>query len=103
MADEVAARRAELVEAVAGADDEVMELFIDEAEVDGATLEQAIRRATVSRQFFPVFLGSAYKNVGVQLLLDGVATFLPDPTQARAPLPRRSVCIHAVARMRMRI
>jgi elongation factor G len=84
MAEEVAARRAELVEAVANADDDVMELYIEERPVDGDALAAAIRRATVSRAFFPVFLGSAYKNVGVQLLLDGVSSYLPDPTEVRA-------------------
>ena len=42
------------------------------------------RRATLARAFFPVFLGSAYKNRGVQLLLDGVEDYLPDPTEARS-------------------
>jgi elongation factor G len=81
MADSVADKRHELVECVANADDEVMELYIDEQHVDGNTLQAAVRRATVAREFFPVFMGSAYKNVGVQSLLDGVSSFLPDPTQ----------------------
>lgn len=89
MADDVEARRQELVEAVAGVDDAVMELFLEEAPVDGDTLAAGIRRATIARDFFPVFLGSAYKNVGVQLLLDGVSSYLPCPTEARRrALPR---------------
>ena len=78
--------RAALVEAVADADDELAELFLEAA--DGASslekippqqLSAAIRRATISLKFVPVFAGSAYKNKGVQTLLDGVAAFLPAP------------------------
>jgi elongation factor G len=77
--------RLRLVEAVADADDELAELFL-EAE-DGSSsscispeqLAAAIRRATISLKFVPVFAGSAYKNKGVQTLLDGVSAFLPEP------------------------
>lgn len=77
--------RAALVEAVADADDELAELFL-EADGDSSLesippeqLSAAIRRATISLKFVPVFSGSAYKNKGVQFLLDGVAAFLPEP------------------------
>ena len=86
-------RRQELVEAVADADDAVADLFLAEEDVPGSVLHAAIRRATVARSFFPVFMGSAYRNVGVQLLLDGVSDFLPSPTDVRSrptsPSPRR--------------
>jgi translation elongation factor EF-G len=78
---EAECKRAELVESVGTVDDEVMELFIGEKPVDGDTLASAIRRATIANDFFPVFMGSAYKNIGVQLLLDAVSSYLPDPTE----------------------
>jgi len=49
--------------------------------VDAATLKEAIRRQTVARNFCPVFMGSAIKNIGVQLLLDGVSDYLPMPLE----------------------
>ncbi|KAK9819578.1 hypothetical protein WJX81_004976 [Elliptochloris bilobata] len=74
-----AAKRAELVERVADMDEELGELFLEEAPIDAATLRAGIRRATLALQFVPLFMGSAYKNRGVQLLLDGVREFLPCP------------------------
>ena len=80
--------RLRLVEAVADADDELAELFLEAADdgddsssrcISPDQLSRAIRRATISLKFVPVFAGSAYKNKGVQTLLDGVAAFLPAP------------------------
>lgn len=85
--EEAEARRQELVEAVADGDDEVADLFLSEEAVPGPVLHAAVRRATVARTFIPVFMGSAYRNVGVQLLLDGVSAFLPSPTDVRPPSP----------------
>lgn len=81
LVEDAAARRQDLIEAVAGVDDELMELFIGEEAIDTATLSAAIRRATLACKFFPVFMGSAYKNCGVQTLLDGVTAYLPSPTE----------------------
>ncbi|GMH41107.1 hypothetical protein BSKO_09017 [Bryopsis sp. KO-2023] len=80
---EMEAKRARLVEAVADVDDSIAELFIAEEPVDEKTLKQGIRRATVSRTFIPVFMGSAMKNQGVQRLLDGVDYYLPCPTEVQ--------------------
>ncbi|CAM9913280.1 unnamed protein product, partial [Discosporangium mesarthrocarpum] len=73
--------RAELVETLADVDNEIGELFLMEEEVDDDTLKAAVRRATIDLRFVPVFMGSAYKNKGVQLLLDGVVDYLPNPTE----------------------
>lgn len=60
--------------------DELMEAMLEE-EVTPAIIRAAVRKATVERQMTPVFMGSAYKNKGVQELLDGVLYYLPDPTE----------------------
>lgn len=81
-------QRAKLVEAIAEVDDELMEAVVaDNLNVPPKALEDAIKRATQARTFVPVFLGSAYKNVGVQLLLDGVRDYLPNPLQVNAEEP----------------
>jgi len=76
-------KRSELVERVAEVDDALAEAFLERgaAAITAEELRAAIRRATRSRRFFPVFLGSAYKNKGVQLLLDGVVDYLPSPLE----------------------
>ena len=75
----VAEKRRELIEAVAEVDDELGELFLMGEEPTTEQLKAAIRRATVAREFAPLFMGSAFKNKGVQLLLDGVVDYLPAP------------------------
>nr|ASF90245.1 hypothetical protein SPAR06209 [Bartheletia paradoxa] len=75
-------KRIELIEQVAEVDDALAELFIDELPISPEFLSAAIRRATISGKFSPVFMGSAYKNTGVQPLLDGVCTYLPNPSEA---------------------
>ena len=75
----VAEKRRELIEAVAEVDDELGELFLMGEEPTMEQLKAAIRRATVAREFAPLFMGSAFKNKGVQLLLDGVVDYLPAP------------------------
>ncbi len=72
-------KRKELIETVAEVDETLGEIFLmgDEPSVEG--LKGAIRRATVAKTFAPLFMGSAFKNRGVQLLLDGVVDYLPAP------------------------
>jgi len=81
MVDEVAEWRGKLVEAVAEYDDELLERFFDDP--DSITPEQlitVIRKAAIDLKIVPVMCGSAFRNKGVQRLLDGVIRFLPAPT-----------------------
>ncbi|KAL6495370.1 Elongation factor G-2, mitochondrial [Orobanche gracilis] len=74
-------KRRELIEAVSEVDDKLAESFLSDEPISPAELEEAIRRATVARKFVPVFMGSAFKNKGVQPLLDGVLSYLPCPSE----------------------
>ena len=81
--EEAVAKRAELIEQLAEADEEIADLFLEEAEPTVEQLHDAVRRQTIKRAFVPVFMGSAYKNRGVQLLLDGVNRYLPSPGEVQ--------------------
>ena len=71
--------REKLVEAVAETDEELMERYLEGEEISEAELKAAIRKATCAVEFFPVLCGSAFKNKGVQLMLDAVVEYLPSP------------------------
>jgi len=79
LAEAVAAKRRVLIEAVSEVDEALGEIFLMGEEPTVEELKAAIRRATIARDFAPVFMGSAFKNKGVQLLLDGVVDYLPAP------------------------
>ncbi|KAL7454346.1 hypothetical protein ACHAWC_006616 [Mediolabrus comicus] len=81
MKDLVEEKRMELIEKLADVDDEIGELFLMEEEPTEEQLKEAIRRQTVACKFVPVFMGSAFKNKGVQPLLDGVIDYLPEPIE----------------------
>ena len=70
-----------LLDAASMYSDELMEAMLEEEEISPDLIRSAIREATISLQMTPVFCGSAYKNRGVQALLDGVVSYLPDPTE----------------------
>ncbi|GAA0434305.1 elongation factor G [Lentibacillus halophilus] len=72
--------RGELVEAVAELDEDLMMQYLDGEDISNDQLKQAIRTATLNVDFYPVYCGSAFKNKGVQLVLDGVIDYLPSPT-----------------------
>lgn len=72
--------REELLDAVSLFSDEVTEAILEDRVTEGMLL-QAIRKGTISREFTPVLMGSAYRNKGVQLLLDAVVNYLPDPSE----------------------
>ncbi|MEZ4426544.1 MAG: elongation factor G [Nannocystaceae bacterium] len=73
--------RLTLVEALGDFDDEIAEKFLEGEEVSAEELVPVIRKATLSLELTPVYCGSAYKNKGVQHLLDGVSAYLPNPSE----------------------
>eukprot|EP00238_Polyblepharides_amylifera_P007245 CAMPEP_0196581782 /NCGR_PEP_ID=MMETSP1081-20130531/35549_1 /TAXON_ID=36882 /ORGANISM="Pyramimonas amylifera, Strain CCMP720" /LENGTH=647 /DNA_ID=CAMNT_0041902133 /DNA_START=487 /DNA_END=2430 /DNA_ORIENTATION=+ len=77
------AARTNLIEKVSEVDEGLGELYLMGEEPSVEQLKAGIRRATCANEFVPVFMGSAYKNKGVQLLLDGVGDYLPAPLECR--------------------
>ncbi|MEE0229655.1 MAG: elongation factor G [Peptococcaceae bacterium] len=75
---------AELVEDVAGLDDALMEKFFEEGDLSVKEIKKAIRKATIANDTVPVFCGSAFKNKGVQFLLDAVVEYCPSPVDIPA-------------------
>jgi elongation factor G len=71
--------RAKMYDAVSMFSDEMTEMLLEEKEIPDDMFIQVLRDATITRSITPVFMGSAYKNKGVQLLLDAIGTFLPSP------------------------
>ena len=82
--DEAQILREELIEAVADFDDELMELYLGGEEIAPERLKQAIRKATLTVQFFPVLCGTAFKNKGVVRVLDAIIDYLPSPVEVPA-------------------
>ncbi|WP_071441958.1 elongation factor G [Traorella massiliensis] len=77
--DKMEEKRQELLEAIADFDDDIMMMVLEGEEPSIDQIKKAIRSAVCTGEFFPVFCGSAYKNKGVQLMLDGVVEYLPSP------------------------
>jgi elongation factor G len=84
MADAAQQARTELIEAVAEYDDELMEDYLEEKPIEAARLISDIRKATLDISMTPVLCGSAFKNKGVQPLLDAVIDYLPSPLDVQA-------------------
>ncbi|KAF0128552.1 MAG: elongation factor G, partial [Xanthobacteraceae bacterium] len=82
--EKAAQYRNELVEAAVELDDAAMEAYLEGNEPDEATLKRLIRKAVLTSAFFPVLCGSAFKNKGVQTLLDAVVDYLPSPVDVPA-------------------
>lgn len=74
-------RRAKLIETLADVDEEIANLFLDEVEPTELQIKEAIRRATISLKFTPVFMGSALADKFIQPMLDGVCDYLPNPAE----------------------
>ena len=79
IADKVESLRAELMEFVAEASEELLNHYLENGELDEAQMIQGLRRRTLDGEVIPVFCGSAFKNKGVQPLLDAVIDLLPSP------------------------
>ncbi|HEX2794101.1 MAG TPA: elongation factor G, partial [Croceicoccus sp.] len=84
MADKAAEYRQQLLDTVVEQDDEVMEAYLEGNEPDVATIKRLIRKGTMARDFVPVTCGSAFKNKGVQPLLDAVVDYMPSPLDVPA-------------------
>ncbi len=80
--DEAASKREELLEAASMFSDELMEAIIADSGWE-ESIHKAVRKGTISRQLTPVFIGSAYKNIGVQRVLDAVTNYLPSPAEVK--------------------
>jgi len=77
--EEAQAKREALLDAVSMFSDELMEAMLEEKEIAPELIHEAIRKGTLALEFTPVMIGSAYKNKGIQLLLDAVGAYLPNP------------------------
>ncbi len=71
--------RAQMIEAIADADEEVLMAYLEGEELSTEQVKRALRKATIAMQVFPVLAGTAFKNKGVQTLLDAVVEYLPSP------------------------
>ncbi len=80
--DEALAKREEMLDAASMFSDELMEAILD-GSVREELIHQAVRKGTISRGLTPVFIGSAYKNIGVQPALDAVTRYLPSPAEVK--------------------
>jgi len=76
--------RAKMIESISETDEELLECYFDGDEVTVASLKSALRKACLNCDIIPVFCGSAYKNKGVQRLLDGIVDYMPAPTDVPA-------------------
>lgn len=84
MADEAAAMREFMMEAAAEANDEFMEKYLEEGELSEEEIKQGIRARTIANEIIPVLGGSAFKNKGVQAMLDAIIEYMPAPTEVKA-------------------
>jgi elongation factor G len=82
-AAQVAEAREHLIEAVAEVDDEALEEYVATGTMEWGHVKPALRRATIANLIVPVFVGSSFRNKGIQLLLDGIVDYLPSPLDVK--------------------
>jgi len=83
MLDDVEEWREKLIETAVEQDDDAMEKYLDGEELEMDVIKACIRKGTINLDFFPTYCGSAFKNKGIQLVLDGVIDYLPSPTEVK--------------------
>ena len=83
MKDDVEKWRTQMIETAVEQDDDAMEKYLDGTEPDIETIKKCIRKGTIALDFFPTYCGSAFKNKGVQLVLNAVVDYLPSPTEVK--------------------
>lgn len=81
--DKVETYREEMVEMALEYDDEAMEKYLDGEQPDDETIKACIRKGTIALEFFPTYCGSAFKNKGIQLVLNAVVNYLPNPMEVK--------------------
>ncbi|GAB0088171.1 Ribosome-releasing factor 2, mitochondrial [Sergentomyia squamirostris] len=82
-------KRSEIIDIISGIDDQLADIIISKdslTDIDNETVFKAIRRATIEQKIIPVLLGSAYKNTGIQALLDAVVSYFPTPSERHKEL-----------------
>jgi elongation factor G len=84
LADRAAEYREKLLEAVAETSEELLDSYLENGDLTSKEIQEGVRTGTIARDFTPVFCGSAFKNKGVQLLLDAVVAYLPSPADLPA-------------------
>ena len=84
LADRATEYREKLLEAVAETSEELLEAYLENGDLTSKEIQEGVRTGTIARDFTPVFCGSAFKNKGVQLLLDAVVAYLPSPADLPA-------------------
>lgn len=105
--DKAQSYRTQLVETAVEMDDAAMEAYLNGQEPSMDTLKACIRKGTVAFKFVPVLCGSAFKNKGVQPLLDAVVEFLPspldrEPSRGFVPTRRMKIAVRSMMRLRSR-
>lgn len=81
--EEAEKRRTEMIEQLADIDDDIMEKYLGGEEISKEEIKAAIRKGTLNLELFPVLAGSAFKNKGVQMMLDAVVDYLPSPLDVK--------------------
>jgi elongation factor G len=98
MADAIEEWREKLIETAVEQDDDLMEQYLEGEEPGIEDIKRCIRKGTIALDFFPTYCGSAFKNKGIQLVLDAVVDFLPDPTEVK-PQPEVDLEGHETGEM----